>query len=385
MVLEAKREQTSWLVVCYIAFLPLSWAAFFFGSFYRIWTIFSLLMFLLLGRGSAAMQPANTRLVKAWMIFSLYSVVSVLWAENSGSAFTEALGMALLCIAAFIFATCNIENPEKLLDNAWITAGIICLLLFFWGEREIVGDRETLIILGTPTDHNEFAGVFVVPIALKAHRLMKPKSTGLKIAYILLILMEFYAILLTGSRGALLAAIIAVAITALTSRKVSFKYFVTALVLLLFVVYLINSFVLPLIPETVLDRFSVEAVEASGGSGRAEIWEEAWGKISQGSLLRLFFGYGSGAELVIDHLGNARVMHNQLLQMLANYGIVGLVLYLRLTWVCFGNLLRRNSRYIGGFCGMMVLSMTLSMSPSYKPLWILLIMAFLTTEIKEKL
>ena len=384
MVLEAKKGQTSWLVVCYIIFLPLSWAAFSFGSFYRLWTILSLFMFFILGRGNASLQTANMHLGKSWLTFVLYSVISVLWAENAGSAFTEVLGMALLCAAALIFASCGIEVTERVLDNAWIIAGIGCLLLFFWGEREIIGDRETLIILGTPTDHNEFAGVFVVPIALAVYRIMKVKSLGIKVTHVLFVILELYVILLTGSRGALLATIIAMVATVLTCRKVSLRYFVTAIVLLLLIVRLIESFVLPMIPETVLDRFSIEAVEATGGSGRTDIWKSAWEKISKGSLLRLFFGYGSGAELVVDNLGNARVMHNQLMQMLANYGIVGLVLYLRLVWVSFNNILRRNSRYIGAFCGMMALSMTLSMSPSYKPLWILLIMAFLTSKPKNE-
>jgi O-antigen ligase len=375
--LRIKRTQIiDWLIVCFIAFLPLSWAAFAFGSFYRLFTIVAFVAFFAVCKGNLTICAENVRLFTAWILLVLYVGVSLLWAENTNSAMSEALGMALLCATVFIFASRYAQYTEKQLDYAWIASGIICLLLFFFGEREVASGRETLIILGTPTDHNEFAGVFIVPVSLGMYKLMGAKRIGIKVVYIALMVLELYAILLTGSRGALLSTVIAVAITALLSRKLSVNYIFSVLVFLLVVILLVSTIVLPLIPEEVLNRFTMEEIEETGGAGRAEIWERAWKKIREGSLLRLLFGYGNGAKLVLNKSGRVSAMHNQLLQVLANYGLVGLGLYLSLLWESFRNILRRNRRYAGSFLGMMALSLTLSMSPSYKPLWILLMMGF---------
>ena len=132
--------------------------------------------------------------------------------------------MLLLCATVLVFAAYKSENAENQLDFIWILSGAVCVLLFFFGERRVLDSRETLIILGTPTDNNEFAGAFIVPIALGAYKLFQTKNWGLRLIYLGLIVAEIYAILLTGSRGALLGAITAIVITILLSKKISLKY-----------------------------------------------------------------------------------------------------------------------------------------------------------------
>jgi hypothetical protein len=82
------------------------------------------------------------------------------------------------------------------------------------------------------------------------------------------------------------------------------------------------------------------------------------------SVFKVFFGMG--------YFAYEPSAHNQLLQNLLDLGIIGLVLYLMLIVRAFKICLHRARSYIPGFISMMALSMTLTMTGSYKPLWILL-------------
>ena len=70
----------------------------------------------------------------------------------------------------------------------------------------------------------------------------------------------------------------------------------------------------------------------------------------------------------------SQTMHNQLIQQLSNYGIVGLVLYLILIYKSYKSIKLNCPRYMGAFIGMLVMSLTITMSVAYKLLWILLLM-----------
>ena len=103
------------------------------------------------------------------------------------------------------------------------------------------------------------------------------------------------------------------------------------------------------------------------------MWIDASNKIWNGSVWRMLFGYGQyGLTAGIE--GLTQTMHNQLLQQLSNYGIVGLASYILLIYKVFKALFSRCPQYIGAFMGIMLMSMTITMSVAYKILWILFLM-----------
>lgn len=69
-------------------------------------------------------------------------------------------------------------------------------------------------------------------------------------------------------------------------------------------------------------RFSMEALQY--GSARNEIYAAAWNDIKMRSVMRLLVGKGSGSSLQIIGSG----VHNEILEFLFSYGIIGLVLYI---------------------------------------------------------
>ena len=196
---------------------------------------------------------------------------------------------------------------------------------------------------------------------------------GSRILQIIIMLLSLYCVLMSGSRGALIAVAVAMIITLLQSGKVDAKSVLIVIVFAIIVLLLLIRYIIPLIPDDVLTRMSLKALLKDGGSGRGDLWTDAVRKIWNGSVLRMMFGYGQYG-LTVGTKGVSQTMHNQLIQQLSNYGIVGLVLYLILIYKSYKSIKLNCPRYMGAFIGMMVMSLTITMSVAYKLLWILLLM-----------
>ena len=126
---------------------------------------------------------------------------------------------------------------------------------------------------------------------------------------------------------------------------------------------------MPKLPSDLLMRFSVDSLRESQGSDRLTIWVNSLSFWKDEGILRQFFGVGGFGLVSIRH-----TMHNQFLQMLLDFGIVGLILYLVLIINIAIQMCRNHREYLGAFVGMLILSMTLTLGPSYKPFWIMLMM-----------
>lgn len=85
-----------------------------------------------------------------------------------------------------------------------------------------------------------------------------------------------------------------------------------------------------------LDRFSNQ--QLSSASGRDQMWSIIWSQIQSRDLLTLLYGMGSGASVKLLGTG----VHNEWLEFLFTFGIIGVILY----FVLFVSLLKRYSRLI---------------------------------------
>ena len=98
------------------------------------------------------------------------------------------------------------------------------------------------------------------------------------------------------------------------------------------------------------ERFSREEME--DGSGRADNFQLAWDHICQRNFPELLFGAGHGSSVELIGTG----VHNEWLEFLFSFGVVGLVLYFLLgvafLWQCT-RAVRRRSVYAPHMCMMM--------------------------------
>ena len=72
----------------------------------------------------------------------------------------------------------------------------------------------------------------------------------------------------------------------------------------------------------------IDIIEESGGAGRLDIYAAYLDFIAQGSPIDLFFGHGWQGSIRDSHIG--ATCHNDFLESLADFGIVGFILYVTL-------------------------------------------------------
>ena len=369
------RLNKAFLIYAFVIALPFSWASFAIGSIYRAVTLLLFILFLFESRLIINYSSEKRFLLCAWLLYLGYAVITMLWAVNRDAAITNSLSLVLLGFIVIIFFSTDLQEEESYkTDLCWIVAGIICILLYIFGDKTAVGEygsRTSMIIMGTATDPNEFASIFIVPLSLMTFNLLNKK--GPRILQIIIMLLSLYCVLMSGSRGALIAVAVAMIITLLQSGKVDVKSVLIIIAFAIIVLLLLTRYIIPLIPDDVLTRMSLKALLKDGGSGRGDLWTDAVRKIWNGSILRMIFGYGQYG-LTAGTKGVSQTMHNQLIQQLSNYGIVGLVLYLILIYKSYKSIKLNCPRYMGAFIGMMVMSLTITMSVAYKLIWILLLM-----------
>ena len=151
-----------------------------------------------------------------------------------------------------------------------------------------------------------------------------------------------------------------------------FKNTLFIIVLAILSYFIILNFMLPQISESVLNRFTFESLKADGGSERKLIWTKSIKYFYEESIFRQVLGLG-----IFGGTFYKATMHNQLLQNLIDGGFIGLLLYCVLMVLGFINIYKKYKNFVPGYIGMMLLSMTLTMTSSYKPLWTLMILGLI--------
>ena len=370
------------LYLIFVLFLPFSWASIAVGSIYRLITILLFALFILQRNFKIFVPMKKRRLFNAWAIYVIYSCSSVIWGGFTSQQITIAFGMALLFLISLVFIGTVVEDTESnKLDVMWIIATAFFVVLFITGSKVSLGwsTRQTLIILGTETDANEFASFFAVGLSVITGMVLSTKNIFQKTILALLFLGGIYVVLMSGSRGALLALFVAIVTTLFFSNRLSMRGLIVICIVGTVLYFVFYTFVIDLIPENTLARLSIEALTADNGSGRGFIWKNALSDFWGGNILRIIFGYGYGGLYAPTGYGTVTsTMHNQFLQNLINYGVVGFILYLRLIWLTLKEYWMTKRTYLGCFIGILVMGLTITMGPSYKILWILIMIPMLS-------
>lgn len=375
---SALRNKRNYIQYIFVLFLPLSWASTTFGSFYRLLAIALLVIYLILCKGILSFNHNNKEATNAWMVYCIYAICSFIWSGMGVLSQNTVLGMLILFGISVTFYTSKVEMRWiSVIDYCWIIGGIVLSLLFLTGKSVNIGygTRQTLLILGTQTDPNEFASYFVVALPLSVHHLLSDKNRIMKLIHAFITIGGVYIILRSGSRGALLALMIALIVTVSLEIQISMKKILLTLFIVFVGYYILTNYIIPLIPERTLQRLSIEALVADNGSGRSSIWESGLKQFFEGNILTWLFGYGYGGLIIntnLSYMPQTTTMHNQLLQQLTCYGIIGLVLYIRLVLIALKEFIKNKKQFIGPFIGILAMGMTITMGPSYKILWILI-------------
>lgn len=303
----------------------------------------------------------------------LISTVTTVFVDNSAVALNFVRGYFETMALLFIFTIRRYSRNEiELIEITQIILLIILILLGFIGA-DWYGDRNTMTLFGATCDPNYFCGLFFLPITV-ALKKIKEKKIYSVISPILIIL-GAYMIISSGSRGGLLALAVMILSYIFINAKNTQQRFI-GLIIAVFTAIVLWIVVIPLLPETVSSRFDMNELISSKGTGRGDIWVSMLESIKN-SGKTLFTGNGIDARYKIMMNGKIEEMvaHNQFIQVLYNQGIFGLITFVLLSLSAVTRNLKKRGYISAAMLGTLALAMTLSINPSVKAFWNLLIYA----------
>jgi O-antigen ligase len=179
------------------------------------------------------------------------------------------------------------------------------------------------------------------------------------------------AILLTGSRGALLATIVALSVVPWTVTQVRRGVRIAAIVIMLGAGVLAVRFV----PAELFKRLSTTTSEISQGTmnERLQIWEAGLSAVPERPLQ----GYGpAGWQMALSHRLGIKGPHNTYLAILVDEGLIGLALYLTIFVLLLQRLLMLPNVFERRVCVTLLATLAVAITPlawdTKKAAWMLL-------------
>lgn len=232
----------------------------------------------------------------------------------------------------FCMLNCPISSKKVLVDQIWwFTILTLAYSAWFLLQNGLSAFEEGRVnIFEDSVNANQMAiGLAMLAASLVAHFLIS--NFKQKALHIALILATVFLTFLTGSRTSLLAILISSVIIFLYWLKLNSGKFGTALVITLLsavLLYGIYQFLVSRFP-LLMDRFTVDNVVESGGTGRVDVWKAFLTEYFPHYWL---FGIGFDPQnlfyAVADVNGVGHGAHNIIIDILASSGIFGLTLHL---------------------------------------------------------
>lgn len=268
----------------------------------------------LLIRPARILQSAHNSIFIAFLVFSGYMLLSVLWSgtdKSFGTLLKRPLYIALLfyCVALLVLAAPTRVNTALRVSIAGTACAALVSLAIFYGSDDR-GRFDGYGALYNPLLTSHVYGCFAaLTLGFISCAQQKRDLLFLSIAFSILITM----LLATGSRTPLVGITATVAwIVLIKADRRAFWILAACCITAILLI--------TLIPESVTSR---------GLSYRPEIWKEAWSQISQ----RIWLGHGFDHPMSFTVAGKKDAFadpHNMELAVLFSGGLVGCVLWLAL-------------------------------------------------------
>lgn len=319
------------------------------------------------------------RLYVAFAFAFLFSSLLVILIMPDPSNGVSGFLSYLLNIAVFfgvIFSQLS-EKDVRFCENALVLSAVCLSFLMFTNAGfvgdEWVTDRLVVNIAGSQQDPNQFCSYFLFAIAFCTYKAIKEK----RLVFLYIVFLCFYSILLTGSRGGLIANGAACAVAALYGiRESKHRLLIAFLIIFILLAVVVNyELILSYLPASVASRYAYLSFSAGTASSRTRAWSDIIGAFVDSDLIHQLLGNGYGATTQVTF--NNLVAHNTYLEILYSFGIVGLVSYCGLLVNCLSAAhSKRDFALVAALIGFFVLISSITDSSS-KTMWALMALALL--------
>lgn len=274
--------------------------------------------------------------ISAFILFSVFSLISVFWVSNIGAAYIRLIDLALAVLLGVAIATCGPTSREiRSVLDAFLIGAMVVSAACLWTDRATLSTWARLgktLFESAGSNIIEYSCILIYAQIYAAYRFLSSRkrfSWGVAFGFL------FICGLLTAVRKAMAIPLIFIYIfLIIRNRKNSLKIIgVTILVgaLAALTLFLVSWYIPSLgyrLTSLLNDVVSgAEAMSSGGNSYEERMWlrSTAWQAFGE----HPFFGLGVGQFWVysVAHGGPALYAHNNFLELLANSGITGFVMY----------------------------------------------------------
>lgn len=290
---------------------------------------------------SAFIWADHPFLTATLVAFVTWLGISAAWADDPAAAFSHWTRFALnAAVIPIVYTAVQTRDDLRVIVGAFVVgAGFTAVMALITPPDPAMMDNVARLT-STIGDPNELAATlaagFMLSIGLAAtHKAgTVPKLALYGVGAVCVI-----AAILTVSRGGVIALGAALAFSPLLARKK-----LRAAVIVAFALTLIVTFILVLAPDGTVERLT----DRDGGSGRTDIWKVAIRMIEAqpvagvgiGNFKDASVGYVITPGSPIDNktlISQPSVAHNMYLEIWAETGLVGLLLFLGVLGGCLGS------------------------------------------------
>lgn len=274
--------------------------------------------------------------ILGFMVFSVISMLSILWCDNVSGALTRLIDLfeAVLIATAIAFNKPKLNEIHFILD-AYLIGVILVSVVCCWVDRETLTSWSRLgktVFESAGSSLIEYSCILIYSQMYVAYRFF---SSSCKTKWGIAFCFLFVCGMLTGVRKALIIPLLFVYVYQLIiNRKNALKiigYTALAIIIVSLIFLLVNTFFVTLSTRMWNLVFDItqgtNGVAVGGDSYETRSWlrETAWQAFLENSLIGL--GVGQFAHYSLLHGGPLLYAHNNYLELLANMGVVGFLCY----------------------------------------------------------
>lgn len=257
----------------------------------------------------------------------LLSWLSIIWSIDQTITVSRNISYTLL--PAFYIVTTQINykiRDLESLDLFIIFGGIITLIYIVatQGYSNLLAGR---LVISEDSDPNGLAARLLLSLVLSLKYFLKSNNLVLRLMYGSFTLIFIFMFFLTGSRGAFVSLLfMAIIYLLFLINKQNRKKLIYFIIICCGTSYLVYLY----LPEDLFLRlFSIESYtrDLTSDVSRSAFWKNTFENVIP---TMPFYGYGSGCVGIIQsqYFGEIRGMHNTYLNMLIEYGIFGLPIFI---------------------------------------------------------
>ena len=263
----------------------------------------------------------------SFLLLYIYAVVSVLLHVDISPDFSFVINGAFMMVFLYFINLSEDKYLKSILTYSVYAMTIVCAVGLL-NYNNLVEDYETS--LGTVDrmewkDANYFSFCIAVFIMIACYIITRAKTRSYRRKLYLICLLMVICIISLLSRGSVIALLLAI-IYYFRKNLLSFRSLGTLVV----VAIIVSVFYFTGLLEGMIMRFMSDDVAT--GSGRTEIWKIGMRTFLEKDNWTILFGAGEGQALKMSYFkGSYWSTHNNYLEILYNYGIVGLTFFC--TWL----------------------------------------------------